>query len=191
VSGQPLRSLGGTVIWESCRCRVYRLARLDEISLCLQLPKANKILALGPFGPPGRPRGPLPPSNCAKIAGVVGAPPPPGAAARHLLGSPKPPKNLRLRRKTEGSCSPRRTALRIPQKSAMSEFRASWIGPICASLSRAPTRAPTREAWPGHRPAAAARVRRALPPKKGVFKNFGFEAKRNNISRKAVEQPQN
>jgi hypothetical protein len=29
---------------------------------------------LGPFGPPGRPRGPLPPSNCAKIA------PPPCAA---------------------------------------------------------------------------------------------------------------
>jgi hypothetical protein len=51
-------------------------ARLDEISL---LPAAQSKPIFGPFGPPGRPvcrpRGPLSPSNCAKIAGA-GAPPP-------------------------------------------------------------------------------------------------------------------
>ena len=39
--------------------------RLDEISL----PSAAQSEPfLGLVGPPGRPRGPLPPSNCAKIA---------------------------------------------------------------------------------------------------------------------------
>ena len=46
--------------------------RLDEISL---RPAAQSEPFFGPFGPPGRPRGPLPPSNCAKIAGAGAFPP--------------------------------------------------------------------------------------------------------------------
>jgi hypothetical protein len=69
-------------------------ARLDEISL----PSAAQSEPFfGIFGPPGRPRGPLPPSNCAKIAGAGASPPcaPPGAAARRpgwAAARRKPPK---------------------------------------------------------------------------------------------------
>jgi hypothetical protein len=45
--------------------------RLDEIS-SPWVPQSEPIF--GPFGPPGRPRGPLPPSNCAKIAGAGALP---------------------------------------------------------------------------------------------------------------------
>jgi hypothetical protein len=47
--------------------------RLDEIS-CLRVPQSKPVF--GPFGPPGRPRGPLPPRHCPKIAGAGGADPP-------------------------------------------------------------------------------------------------------------------
>ena len=47
--------------------------RLDEIS-SRRTPQSEPFF--GPFGPPGRPRGPLPPSNCAKIAGAGGVDPP-------------------------------------------------------------------------------------------------------------------
>ena len=97
--------------------------RLDEISL----PSAAQSEPfLGLVGPPGRPRGPLPPSNCAKIAWAGSSPPlhPPPAPLRGaragLRPARSPPKQLRLRRKIEGSCSQRRTALKIPQKMAMS-----------------------------------------------------------------------
>ena len=47
-------------------------SRLDEISL----PSAAQSEPfLGLVGPPGRPRGPLPPSNCAKIAWAGSFPP--------------------------------------------------------------------------------------------------------------------
>jgi hypothetical protein len=52
--------------------------------------QAIYFLAHLPFGPPGRPRGPLPPSNCAKIAGAGAS----LAAARRpgwATLSPKPP----------------------------------------------------------------------------------------------------
>ena len=97
--------------------------RLDEISL----PSAAQSEPfLGLVGPPDRPRGPLPPSNCAKIAWAGSFPPlrPPPAPLRGaragLCPARSPPKKLRLRRKIEGSCSQRRTALKIPQKMAMS-----------------------------------------------------------------------
>ena len=38
--------------------------RLDEISF-RRVPQSEPFF--GPFGPPGRPRGPLPPNNCAEI----------------------------------------------------------------------------------------------------------------------------
>jgi hypothetical protein len=47
-------------------------ARLDEISLP---PAAQSEPLFGLFGPSGRPRGPLPPSNCIKFAGVEAPPP--------------------------------------------------------------------------------------------------------------------
>jgi hypothetical protein len=74
----------------------------------------------------GRPRGPLPPSNCANIKNRWGGgvPPPcappctatrrPGWATR--LRPARSPKTRRLRRKTEGSRSTRRTALKSPQE---------------------------------------------------------------------------
>jgi hypothetical protein len=46
--------------------------RLDEISL---RPAAQSEPFFGPFGPPSRPRGPLPPINCAKFAGAGSSPP--------------------------------------------------------------------------------------------------------------------
>jgi hypothetical protein len=46
--------------------------RLDEISLP---PAAQSEPFFGPFGPSGRPRGPLPPSNCAKFAEAGAFPP--------------------------------------------------------------------------------------------------------------------
>jgi hypothetical protein len=96
------------------------LARLDKISLCLQLPKANQLLAHLALlvGPEALSR----PATAQKPLGRGGAP---GAAARHLgwaVPSLKPPKKLRFRRKIEGSCSPRRTALRIPQKLSFPNF---------------------------------------------------------------------
>ena len=64
--------------------------RLDEISF-RRVPQSNPFF--GPFGPLGRPRGPLPPSNCAKIAGA-GASPPLRRCAAPWLGyaQPKTPK---------------------------------------------------------------------------------------------------
>jgi hypothetical protein len=58
--------------------------RLDEIS-SRRVPQSKPFF--GPFGPPGRPRGPLPPSNCAKIAGAGAFPPrrPP----RHRCPAPR------------------------------------------------------------------------------------------------------
>ena len=94
-------------------------ARLDEISLP---PAAQSEPFFGLFGPSGRPRGPLPPSNCAKFAGAGAFPPlrpPLRRYAAPWLGyaqPAKPKKKLRLRRKIEGNRSPRRTALKIPQK---------------------------------------------------------------------------
>jgi hypothetical protein len=49
-----------------------RSTRLDEISLP---PAAQSEPFFGPFGPPGRPRDPLPPSSCAKFAGAGAFPP--------------------------------------------------------------------------------------------------------------------
>jgi hypothetical protein len=80
-----------------CFMHLFRSARLDEIS-SRRTPQSEPFF--GPFGPPGRPRGPLPPSNCAKIAGAGASPPParctpPCAAARRpgwATPSPKPPR---------------------------------------------------------------------------------------------------
>jgi hypothetical protein len=47
-------------------------ARLDEISLPSA---AQSEPSFGLVGPSGRPRGPVPPSNCAKIAGAGSFPP--------------------------------------------------------------------------------------------------------------------
>jgi hypothetical protein len=68
--------------------------RLDEISLPLSVSQSEPTF--GPFGPPGRPRGPLPPSNCAKIAGAGASPPPapPPAPLRGArLAGPRPAQN--------------------------------------------------------------------------------------------------
>jgi hypothetical protein len=97
--------------------------RLDEIS-CPWVLQSEPFF--DPFGPPGRPRDPLPPSNCAKTAATP--PPlrtdhaPPCAAAWRpgwATASPKPKK--KLRRKIEGSAVqdsdlPRHTALEIPRR---------------------------------------------------------------------------
>jgi hypothetical protein len=72
-------------------------ARLDEISLpSAARPKRTNFWPIWPSWW-GRPRGPLPPSNCAEVAGAGASPPlrPPGAAARRpgwAAPSPKPPK---------------------------------------------------------------------------------------------------
>jgi hypothetical protein len=89
-------------------------ARRAEISL--PPPAAQSEPFFGLFGPSGRPRGPLPPSNCAKIAGVGASPPLRRPLRRYLAGLSEAHKKLRLRRKIEGNRSPRRTALKIPQK---------------------------------------------------------------------------
>ena len=124
-------------------------ARLDEISL----PSAAQSEPfLGLVGPPGRPRGPLPPSICAKNAQskcvgrrrrrrkcavfrwfleLLKAEKARGGASPGVFfgfPSPRPPKNLRLRRKIEGSSSPRRTALRIPQKVPCPNFVRLGLG---------------------------------------------------------------
>jgi hypothetical protein len=66
-------------------------------------------------------------------------PPPPRrrcAAPGWATPSPKPPKHFRLRREIEGSCSPRRTALRTPQKVPCPNFVRLGLGrsaPRCPS----------------------------------------------------------
>jgi hypothetical protein len=93
-------------------------ARLDEISLPLA---AQSEPFFGLFGPSGRPRGPLPPSNCAKFAGAGAFPPlrpPPCAATRHpgwATPSPRSPKQSSALQ-IESNRSPRRNALKISQK---------------------------------------------------------------------------
>jgi hypothetical protein len=73
-------------------------------------PAAQSEPFFGPFGPPGRPRGPLPPSNCAKFAGAGSFPPlRPCTTARRPAGL-RPAEKLRLRRKIESCHSSRRTA---------------------------------------------------------------------------------
>jgi hypothetical protein len=64
-------------------------ARLDEISLA---PAGRPKPFLGPFHPPGSPRGPLLPSNCANFAGAGAFPPPapPPAPLRSALAGLRP-----------------------------------------------------------------------------------------------------
>jgi hypothetical protein len=77
--------------WVPCSSEVVALsARLDEISLP---PAAQSEPFFGLFGHSGRPRGPLPPSNCAKTAGAGAFPPPapPPAPLRGALAGPRRP----------------------------------------------------------------------------------------------------
>jgi hypothetical protein len=68
-----------------CFMHLYR--RVLTRSRCPSVSQSEP--ASGPFGPPGRPGGPLPPSNCAKTAGAGAFPPlRPGWATP----SPKPPR---------------------------------------------------------------------------------------------------
>jgi hypothetical protein len=64
-------------------------SRLDEIS-CPCVSQSEPFFGL--FGPPGGARGPLPPSNCAKIAGAGAFPPlhPPPAPLRGGLAGLRP-----------------------------------------------------------------------------------------------------
>jgi hypothetical protein len=91
------------------RSSLYQLsARLDEISLPLA---AQSEPFFGLFGPPpDRPRGPLPPSNCAKFAGAGAFPRlrPPPPAPRAARAQPEA--------QTKAPCR--------------NSVRASWIGLI-------------------------------------------------------------
>jgi hypothetical protein len=95
-------------------------------------PAAQSEPTFGPFAWPSwwaqRPS-PAQQRRKNRWGGGSGSPPapPPGAAAaaRHLgwaVPSLEPQKNLRLRRKIEGSCGLRRTALRVPQKKLFPNF---------------------------------------------------------------------
>jgi hypothetical protein len=97
----------------------------SEISLP---PAAQSEPLFGPFGPSGRPRGPLLPSNCAKFAGV-GAPPPlhtPAPLRGALPGWLRPPEAQNI------------------SKSSMSEFRASWGKPSFVNMLSAKAAGSTR-----------------------------------------------